>query len=507
MKSFRSHAASKNASFTTDGKFWIAWLALYAGAFVLLALPSLSVWFSNDFSITPHEFDFFIGQLDFGHPEQLDNPFSPGKTVHFFLFAAIGGLFWLLTATLYQKRPDIAPITLRTIAFFTFLAALTLPYISPDVFFYLGTGWLEGHYNLNPYRHCIAEVPGSDGLPMFNNIIEQFRHGLCCYGPVFQKIAGLFALLSNGSIRFGLILVKLNNVFIHLLNCVLIGKLAKSLHLNANRVVILFGLNPLILFSLVSCVHNDVYLLLCLLLAFICARDEKPWLAMIVLGLAVDLKYVLLLLVPFFILYFVRKQGWLKKILHGTGYFILFAGMIVLGHALYPQGLDNVFLVVGGGVNVYRNCIHIVLLPLMSMLQMPPFALKPFLNLAYVVVYGFIALHTALDPQPWNLSRLIKLCLTVLLLYLLIASEGIQEWYLCWLLPMGYLLENNNRYRAFTVAVSCLFLPLVIYTIKGLPLISFLANVCLYFLVLGISYVTLYRPQPSASTRTDSAIS
>src|SRR5262249_25286115 len=128
--------------------------------------------------------------------------------------------------------------------------------------------------------------------------------------------------------------------------------------LNANRVRVLFGLNPLILFSLLACTHNDVYLLFCSLVAIKCALDEQGKAAMVILALATALKFVPVLLVPFFILYFVRKKSWPQKLIHGTALFGVFALVLLAGLYLYEESFANIFRVLGGGVKVFRNSVY-----------------------------------------------------------------------------------------------------------------------------------------------------
>jgi hypothetical protein len=197
-KSSKKRQPTAKSAPPADRDFWQRWIFLYASALGFLALPSICIWLSRGFNVTAHEFDFFIGLLDFGNPNPEKSFLSPNKTAHFFLLGGIGILFAVLTHRLYKSPPARAPVSNRAIGLLALLSIITLPYISPDVFFYLGTGWLEAHYHLSPFRHYISEVPGSFTLPMFSNIFHDFQFGFSCYGPLFQKIAALFAWLSLG---------------------------------------------------------------------------------------------------------------------------------------------------------------------------------------------------------------------------------------------------------------------------------------------------------------------
>ncbi len=492
MSGSSKSGSSEDNNSLTNQNFWPQWIFLYAAAFIFLAIPSICIWFSSDFTITAHEFDFFMGLVDFGDPDQIKNIFSPGKTVHFLLLSGIGFLFWTLTKRFYED-PSSMHIPFKAVAALSFLAILTLPYISPDVFFYLGTGWLEAHYHFSPFHHAMDEIPNAGNLPMFHNVVEVFRTGYSCYGPFFQKVAALFAYASLGFIRWGLILFKISNWLFHLVNCLLIMQIAKSLGLNEKRVGILFGLNPLILFSLIACAHNDIYLLFFFLVAIKCAYKNRSWMSMLALGVATDLKYIPLLVVPFFIFYLVRELSWPKKFLNSALYFLTFASIVALGHCLYSEGIDNAYRVVGGGVNVFRNNIFAVSMPLQEFFNFDIYTLKKALNFGYIFLYLSLLIRAAFGS--WTISRLLKFSLAVLLIYLLTACEGLQEWYLCWLLPFGYLLENEVRYRYFVLEISTLFLPWVIYTLKAYSFITYFANFGLYFLTILISYETLLNPR------------
>ena len=73
--------------------------------------------------------------------------------------------------------------------------------------------------------------------------------------------------------------------------------------------MLLYGLNPLILIELLSNVHNDIYLILFLLLAlYFLVRKKNILLTTVFLAFSMAIKFSTILIVPFILLYCFRKM-------------------------------------------------------------------------------------------------------------------------------------------------------------------------------------------------------
>jgi len=73
-----------------------------------------------------------------------------------------------------------------------------MPWVSPDIFYYIGTGWLDGHYGLSPYLHTMTEVPQFREEEMFQNVHPPFLRGPTAYGPLFQILSKGLSFASGG---------------------------------------------------------------------------------------------------------------------------------------------------------------------------------------------------------------------------------------------------------------------------------------------------------------------
>ena len=103
-----------------------------------------------------------------------------------------------------------------------------------------------------------------------------------------------------------------STTFLVFLACLyLIWKLTKK-----NFWVLFFGLNPFILFDILTNVHNDIFMILFVLLAlYLGLKNKKMTLSIACFTIATTIKYVSILLVPFFVIYVLRKEPIKKRYL------------------------------------------------------------------------------------------------------------------------------------------------------------------------------------------------
>ena len=87
--------------------------------------------------------------------------FTPAKIVGtiFFvgIFLGIAFVYFKILKnheTIFKKKEDIAKFVLIVSIIFLIM----LPLTSTDVFYYIGTGWSESHYDINPYYTTVSEV-------------------------------------------------------------------------------------------------------------------------------------------------------------------------------------------------------------------------------------------------------------------------------------------------------------------------------------------------------------
>lgn len=497
----------------------IDWLfRAYLGCALLTMAVSARLWWQSPLVVTPFEFDFFVGPFSSGAYRAAAERLQLGRALHVLAFVVLGLLYARIVLQLV-RQPE-AWSTRRVAACSAALAsvfALGLPWVSPDVFFYIGTGWVEAHYGLNPYQNAMIAVPGYASDPMFANVHPPFLKGTTSYGPAFQKLAAGLAALSGGSIKLALALHKVLYLGLHAAASTLVYRLAQP----GWRRAALFGYaaNPLILFSVLTCAHNDHLMNVFILGALCLLRRRWALAAGAALGTAFSLKYFPLVFLPI-LLAVALLQGagprmvWAdlrRALLLGAGFVLAVLAL----QQLYPAAsseTERVAYLVSTGVGVYRNSIF-HLLDVLTLHVMPPlFGVPPasiteedfggVLRLAYVAGYALLCWRywPRLRRAPFLAG--VELCLIATLLYFVLVNTSNQEWYLTWLMGFAFILPSESA-RSLALRLSVGFVPLVIYTVKNDVTVKLAANTALYLLVLVCAWAYMRRsvaspPPPTA---------
>ena len=462
-------------------------LAAYAAVSLAFILPSARLWLQHPMTLTAFEFDYFLGAFLPPNLEVFLAILQAGRVLHLLGFLVVGGLFAGIVRRLLQ---DPAAIPLNRIAWFAaglaFIWSLGLPWVSPDVYFYIGSGWLDGHYGLSPYWHSISEIPGNEYDLMFRNVLPFFRGGSTGYGPVFQLAARAIALASGGSEPVALALYKIANLALHAGASALVLRLVSPPRRSA--ALFFYACNPLILFSILTCAHNDHAMNLLVLAAFLFRKQGRPALCGLALAGAVSIKYVPLILAPLFALDLYLSPLPPARRDRVLGVARLSAALALgtaLMHLAYPDSVRRFFATAAGGIGGARESLHFML-PWITIV-FPSASMPP----RWILITIFSALYTACllvfarrAGREGGL-RLPDAVVCVLLVYFLVLNQTNQEWYLTWVLgPLA--LIGLAPAMTFGIRLSWLFLPLVIFTVRNSPFVNIVSNSTLYLLLVGL---------------------
>lgn len=478
-------------------------LAAYAVAVLLLVLVSARLWWQSPLDLIDHEFDYFLGL--FASPDEAlsETWVALGRRLHLFGFVLVGALYLVAV-----KRLAASPSTLDTRRIVIWSAvvclffAVGMPWVSPDVFFYIGTGWLESHYGASPYITSALAIPAAGHDPMFNNIYPGFLGSTTAYGPLFQKAAALLAGLSGGNEKLALALHKVTALALHAGCSALVWRLAPT---NYKRLALFsYAVNPLICFSVLTCAHNDHFMNLFVLLALL-GLSKRHWTAAgAALGAAFGMKYFPLIFVPVFglaALVQTRDEGGAARNIADAAKLVGgFAVVLALAYLPDPAAAKAFSNVATSGIMVYRNSVY-HLIDVVTLWALPTWFHTPgfgatyqnvgvFLRGAYIVLYGLVLLALVDRMRRDTFKGVAEGCLAVGLLYFLLVNSCNQEWYLTWLMGLALVLPYD-RARSFAWWLSACFMPLVIFTVKNPAPLWFIANVALYclLLVLGARYL------------------
>lgn len=484
----------------------LGWLfAAYLAAVLLTMAVSARLWWQSPLNLTAHEFDYFLGLFEGSGPRVAAERVLQGRLVHLLLFGVLGALYAALLLRL-SRQSDV--VSLRCIGAGSALIALAfaigMPWVSPDVFFYIGTGWVDAHYGLNPYRYAMTQVPGYANDPMFANVFPLFLDGRTSYGPLFQKLAAGLAWLSGGSDKLALALHKAFYLGLHAAASLLVYWLAPPNW----RKAALFGYaaNPLILFSLVTCAHNDHLMNVSVLAALWLLQRDRMLAAGLALGTAFSLKYFPLVFLPVLLAMALLQHAQARLAWRDLRGPVLLGGGFVLAvlalQRLYPASTEHVSYLLSTGVGVYRSSLfHLIdaltrhVLPALFGI---PEALITRQDLGGTLRLAYMALYALLCWRYWPRLRCapfqagVELCLAVTLLYFLLVNTSNQEWYLTWLMGFAFMLPGEAA-RSLALRLSVAYVPLVIYTVRGDRPVVFAANLALYLLLLACAWLYMRR--------------
>ena len=218
-----------------------------------------------------------------------------------------------------------------------------LPWHSSDIFYYMGVGELNSVYGQNPYYETIKKYVNENQKVIENDSIMKqgymnyWSNTTVVYGPIAQLIFSVVTKISFKNINFCLLLFKLLNLIVHLLNCYLIYKITKKLKFS-----IIYGLNPYILMEFLGMVHNDVIVVLFVLLSIYFLVKKKNLLTSVVfLAIATGIKYFTILLLPIIILYHYKDEKKIgKRFLKCIIYGMVFVAVMLIEYALYYKNMS-----------------------------------------------------------------------------------------------------------------------------------------------------------------------
>ena len=461
---------------------------LYLVATMVLCSASIAAIRLEPFDIGTREFDLFLGQID---------AVRWGRIAHSILFLGLGGLYLSLTA-----RPDPLPKWLipSTVAVWF----LSVPWINPDVFYYLAKGWIDSHYGLNAYTDRVTDLPGFQTDPIFASVAPSILSHTGNYGPRFHDLSRAIAFASNGSPVIGLFLFKaVGLVALRAIELTIRQLLTDDGRPTAALAKWLW-LNPLILATFVGGAHNDVYLVLLMLLAARYGARNRAVLAGFFVGLAIAVKLAGLFIAPVIAIatmMHVQPIGpRIRNLLRlGAGS----ALGLMLGFGFSSGSLSYFAAWADGSGGWPRSSIFMFLQPLVERLMGLPLDTLLIGRGLFLVLGGLRLLHLWRSHQGAIAGFITQASFEMLILAELLTMKMMNEWYLLW--PMAFGLARAGRaegewIRQMTIA----YMPVIIWAIVG-SILSILASqffIAMALLTSVIAYfrTTLKRP-PDGATR------
>ena len=321
------------------------------------------------------------------------------------------------------------------IAIIALIFAIVVPFISSDVFYYLGIGRIDSKYGQNPYYVTIKDFVESNSVDLEKDTVlaagyeNYWANTTVVYGSVWTFICKIVAGITFGNIDVALFTLKLINILIHIINCYLIYKLT------GKRIfVLLYGLNPYMFIEGIANVHNDIYVI-CFMLAalYFLVKKKKIVISILFLALATAIKYFAILLLPFFIIYYFQDKKPLERLKKCFIYGILFIAMVAVTYCFYIQDIQ----VLSGIITQqekFAKSFYIVIMEYFDIPNLISNINKTLLGM-FIIIYFFVCV-IILNKKHIKFREEMRECEYFLIAFLFLLITNFQTWYIMWLFPL-----------------------------------------------------------------------
>lgn len=388
---------------------------------IILALPSI-IYILTKNSILEFECNYnYLFQFNINHI--LD-------AIIFLTIFSLICLIYIIILKNYKKIFKSKKEIYIFVIIISLLFAVILPMTSTDVFYYISTGWSEAKYGVNPYYTSVYELKQTNNInddEILNKIPKVWEGQKIVYGPVWPLVCKILTLFSFGHLSLALIIFKIFNLGIHILNCIILDKIS-----NKRLFTLIYALNPLILFEGITNVHNDILLLFFILLSlYFALKKQNIVLSIISLVVATAIKYVAVLIVPFIVIYYYRREKVGKRILNAIWLALIFISILCGIYLIYTRNLQVI-----QGIFTQQGKYAKSLFLAVYLLINPDVAgnLSLIFMLLFIVFY-LIEVTIKLFKKNINLRNSFRTVYTILLTFLLLVITNFQVWYIMWLLP------------------------------------------------------------------------
>lgn len=406
---------------------------------VMLCIPSITYLINNK---TVDEFGSYYTYTLNGYGGEVKGIFEG------ILVIGLVILFGIIYLLVIKDRKEIFKTNKQVIILIIIISCLfmcILPFLSSDIYYYIGDSWIDAEYGENPYYVSVKDL---QDIGINDEILKNtgyWYNTTSVYGPLWNFIAKILVTFSFGNVTIALFIFKLASLFIHIINCYLIYKITKDI-----KYVLLYGLNPLILIEFLSNVHNDIYLILFILIAlyFLVQKNNKI-LTLIFLALSISVKYSTVLIVPFILIYMYKDKSLSKKI----GYCII-SGLSIIGIviALYLPYYRDMSIFSNMLVQGTKYSQSIILFIMKTHTERNIFNL---INKLAIPIFAIVYINTIiilLFKKDISIKEIFSKYNYIMLIFIFIVLTNFQQWYILWLIPT--IMWQSLNMRKFIIYLS-----------------------------------------------------
>jgi len=382
---------------------------------------------------------------------------------------------WIIARPRVQAATDITHRELgRLLGMWSVPLMFSFPILSRDVYSYLAQGRML-HAGKSPYAEGISALPGwfdggSDGL---------WAQSPSPYGPFFLVLARIIFFVSNGVPEIGVGLLRIVAA-LGVIGCFhFTAKLAKKMGQNPNWANWAIVGNPLFLLTMIGGVHNDALMIAGVFSAFAYAYDRRPAASTLALAIAISVKPIVLLVLPFIGLIilgknpskrarwamwtkvFVLSLVWLSIIGAVTNlWFGWLPAMFSAGSAAFPYApvgligwcVSNLAGLLGGDI-AFVNTLVVALFQVLSLIivvrlalakdisnpvRLAAWSLSAVVLLAPIIqpwyILWLMALFAISHRVSWSSEKLMIYVSSLILVAVFVDQLSIEQWHSAWMM-------------------------------------------------------------------------
>lgn len=355
----------------------------------------------------------------------------------------VGGmafLFWFyIVALLASRHVSVKrgiPVVFGCASALALAMAWMYPVSAVDIFLYSARSRLFTAYSANPREAYVKDFP-NDAWRHF--VSDEFAGRPEPYGPLWTLIAAPITGIANDEIAIALLGFK-----VLALLCLLAGGwvilriLLTTCPEQAVAGTLFYLWNPLVLWEAVGNGHNDVLMMLPLLLALLAWIKRQHSLVIPLLVVAALIKYVTVLLIPLVAVGLWRRTNNASErwIIGGMSVGLSFLVALAAWYPFYDISSIPASLAHQGTI-VHRSLAALAVALLHK--HYPTNAILHWTRLG-----GTALVLLTLAVQSWFMwrdpSRLPHAVFEVLYIFLLAATSYLNSWYLIWLVALAAVL-------------------------------------------------------------------
>ena len=420
---------------------------LFVGSIILLLIPSMLYIINNK---TVYKFSNY-------YTYTLTDTFT--KNQEGFIYLVIILLVSLLYILIIKNQDKIFKNIKQMMIYIfivTILFVFIIPSTSSDVFYYLGVGRIQNEYHVNPYYTSINEVIEANELAKQDEIIQNtpeiWRGITVVYGPVWTILCNLLTLISFNSVNWSLLVFKIFNLIIHLLNCYMIYKITKK-----KMYVVIYGLNPLVLIETIANAHNDILTVFLVLVSiYFLIKKKNILLSVVFLSISAGIKYFTTMLLPFILIYYFRKEKLSKRIYKCIKYGIIFLGILILFYLIYAKDL---FILNGLSAQQGKLAKSIPLcIYYLTHTQCPE--LLNYIQAVIFILFAFICIINVLVElleKNVKFYKVVRRYNLMLLIFTFVVLTTFQPWYVVWFFPtLMWQKPRMQKVLIYMTVMTCL---------------------------------------------------